>query len=103
MAQAQCRRRPGPRNRVAEAAMLNDWMIRLRALFKRTIVEQELDDELQFHIERQVESYVKGGLDRDQAVRRARLEFGGLDQVKDDCQDARGTRWLEETTQDLRF
>src|SRR3989442_72363 len=83
--------------------MLSNWTIRLRALFKRTTVERELDDELRFHVEHQVESYIRRGLDRDEAVRRARLEFGGLDQVKEDCRDGRGTRWFEETTRDLRF
>jgi predicted permease len=83
--------------------MLSTWTIRLRAFFKRTTVEQELDDELRFHVEHQVESYIRIGLDRDEAVRRARLEFGGLDQVKEECRDGRGTRWFEETIQDLRF
>jgi PadR family transcriptional regulator len=37
------------------------------------------------------------------ARRAARLEFGGLDQVKDDCRDARGTLWVETACQDIRF
>ncbi|HEX5476171.1 MAG TPA: ABC transporter permease [Vicinamibacterales bacterium] len=83
--------------------MLRDWSIRLRSLFRRAGVERELDDELRSHIERQTEAYEKAGLDRAEAVRRVRAEFGGLDQVKEDCRDARGVRWLEETVQDLRF
>ena len=38
-----------------------------------------------------------------EARRRARLEFGGIEQVKEDCRDARGTRWLDEIAQDLRY
>jgi len=66
--------------------MLNDWALRLRSLFKRTVVERELDDELQFHFEQQVESHMRKGLARDEAVRRARLEFGAIDQIKEDRQ-----------------
>ncbi|PYR07223.1 MAG: hypothetical protein DMG00_17225, partial [Acidobacteria bacterium] len=83
--------------------MLSDWAIRLRSLLRRAEVEHELDDELRFHIRQQMESYEQAGVDHDEAVRRARLEFGGLEQVKEDCRDARGTRWLEETVQDLRL
>jgi putative ABC transport system permease protein len=83
--------------------MLDDWTIRLRALFKRTTVEHELDDELRFHVERQVESYVKAGLDHDEAVRRTRLEFGGLEQVKEECRDTRGIYVIDNLWQDVRY
>lgn len=83
--------------------MLNDWTIRLRSLFKRATVEQELDAELRFHVERQVDSYLKLGLDHDEAVRRATLEFGGLDQVKEDCRDARGIHVINDLSQDVRY
>src|SRR5919201_2808760 len=83
--------------------MVSDWRIRLRSLFKRSDVERELDDELRFHVERQAQAYEDAGLDHAEAVRRARIEFGGLDQMKEQCRDARGVRWVEETIQDLRF
>jgi hypothetical protein len=44
--------------------MLSDFFLRLRALFNRTVVEHEIEEELQSHLARQVESYEKGGLDR---------------------------------------
>ena len=65
--------------------------------------EDDLDAELRDHVERQMADYVRAGLSPRDARRRARLEFGGLDQVKETCRDARGTRWLEETWQDLRL
>ena len=65
--------------------------------------EDDLDAELRDHVERQMADHVRAGLSPRDARRRARLEFGGLDQVKETCRDARGTRWLEETWQDLRF
>jgi putative ABC transport system permease protein len=79
--------------------MLTDWRIRLRALFNRTAVERELEDELRFHIEQ----YMKAGLDRAEAVRRARLAFGGLDQIKEECRDARGIRAVDELRQDVSY
>jgi putative ABC transport system permease protein len=83
--------------------MLSDLFIRLRALFRRTAVEGELDDELRFHFDQQVEKYVRSGLTREEALRRARIEFGGLDQVKEACRDARGSQFLENLAQDVRY
>src|SRR4051794_15251269 len=86
-----------------ENAMLSDWILRLRALFKRTTVEREIDDELQFHVDHQIDSYLAQGLDRAEAVRRARLEFGGLDQVKEEYRDALGVRVVDSFSRDVRL
>jgi putative ABC transport system permease protein len=83
--------------------MLSDVVSRLRSLLRRTTVEAELDDELRFHFELQVEKYVKSGLPREEARRRARLEFGGLDQVKEECREARGVHLIETLAQDIRY
>src|ERR1700687_4167423 len=83
--------------------MLNDLKLRIRSLFHRNRVESELHDELRFHLDRQIEKYVRSGLSREEAFRRARLEVGGLEQQKEDCRDARGTRFFEVLWQDLRF
>jgi len=83
--------------------MLSDLLIRLRALCRRRAVEHDLDDEIRFHFEAQVAKYVAAGLSCDEATRRARLEFGGLDQVKEECRDARGVRSLETFAQDIRY
>ena len=83
--------------------MITDLLFRLRALFRRRSVEAELGDELGFHFERQVEKYVQSGMPRQAALRRARLEFGGLEQVKEECRDARGVSFLETTIQDVRY
>jgi len=82
--------------------MLTDWLLRVRALFSRTSVEREMDEELRFHLDRQIEAYRKAGLDEPEARRRLRLEFGGLDHVKEDLRDARGTRWLDDLLRDVR-
>ena len=83
--------------------MLSDVFIRFRALFRRNSVEGELDDELRFHLERQVEKYIQSGLCREEAMRRTRIEFGGLGQVKENCRETRGITFIETLVQDLRY
>ncbi len=83
--------------------MLSDWLLRLRALFRRAAVEDEIDDELRFHLERQVERYVARGFTRADAVRQARLEFGGLAQAKEEYRDALGIRLIDALGRDLRL
>ncbi len=65
--------------------------------------EDPLDRELQFHLERLVANYVQQGMSEAEAHRRARLEFGGIEQVKEECRDVRPTEWLDSTLQDIRF
>jgi putative ABC transport system permease protein len=74
-----------------------------RRVVRRRRLERELDRELQDHIDRQVADYVASGLGEADARRRVRLEFGGVDQVKEDCRDARGTRWIDDAVQDVRY
>src|SRR5262245_30154883 len=81
---------------------LSDWLLRLRALWRRADVEQDVDDELRFHVERHVEALVAGGVEREDALRQARLEFGGLEQIKEEYRDALGVRALDELVADLR-
>src|SRR5882757_5552039 len=83
--------------------MLSDLYFRLRSLLRRGSVENELDEELRFHLEQQVEKYVQSGLTREDALRRTRVEFGGLGQIKEDCRESRGTSFLETTVQDIRY
>lgn len=83
--------------------MISDILIRLRSLIRRKSVEAELDDELKFHFEREVEKLVQAGLSREAALRRARLEFGGMDQVKEECRDVRGVSFIEAAIQDFRY
>jgi putative ABC transport system permease protein len=71
--------------------------------FNRSRLERQLDTELRDHFERLVADFHREGHDDGEARRRARLEFGGLDQVKESCRDVRGTRWFEETAQDIRY
>lgn len=83
--------------------MLHDVLFRLRTLFRRNSAENELDDELRFHLERQIEKYVSSGMTEAEAARRARLEFGGIEQVKGECREARGIGAFEILLMDLRY
>jgi putative ABC transport system permease protein len=72
-------------------------------LFRRARTERQLDAELRFHVERQVADYIAAGLTPEEARRRARLEFGGLDQVKEECRDIGAARFVEALIQDVRY
>ncbi len=65
--------------------------------------EKKLDAELRYHFDRLVADYVRQGMSEAQARRKARQQFGGIDQVKEDCRDVRATLWIESTFQDIRF
>jgi predicted permease len=83
--------------------MFRDLLFRLRALFQRKAVESELDQELRAHLENETEKHVAAGLSPQDAARRARIVLGGLEQIKEQCRDARGTRLLDTLTQDVRY
>jgi predicted permease len=83
--------------------MVSEIQGRLRALFRRRAMEGELNDELLFHFEQQVEKLVQAGVPVPEARRRARLLFGGADQIKEECREARGVHLIETLAQDVRY
>src|SRR5512146_3338458 len=83
--------------------MLSDLLFRLRAIFRRRSVEEELDEELRFHYAHETERLIASGLDPNEAARQARLAIGGLDQVKEECREARGMATLETFCRDGRY
>lgn len=82
--------------------MMRDLRYRWRALRRRREFEDELDEELRYHFERLVERHGADGLDEPEARRRARLEFG-LESLKEECRESRGTAWVEDLWSDLRL
>ena len=82
---------------------LSDIRHRGRALLRRDTVERELDEEIRFHIEKEVEKLRASGLPADEALRQARLAFGGVERIKDDTRDVNGISWLEQFAADLRY
>jgi predicted permease len=75
----------------------------LRAAFARTTVEKEMQQEMAQHLERTVERLVARGLTPDAARAQARREFGHVAVIQEDARDARGTRWLVELIEDMRY
>ncbi|HEV2447981.1 MAG TPA: ABC transporter permease, partial [Candidatus Sulfopaludibacter sp.] len=66
-------------------------------------LEEQLDKELRFHLEQHAAELMARGLGAAEARRQARLAIGGPEQVKESCRDARGTRWIEDLWQDVRY
>lgn len=83
--------------------MLSNLRYRLRGLFRRNSIEAELNEELRAHIEQQAEKYIQAGMSPQEAARRARLEFGGIEQVKEECRDTWGIRFINELGRDVRY
>ena len=75
----------------------------LQRFFFRKQLERDLDKELRFHFETQVVDKTRSGLSEQEARRRTRLEFGGIDQIKEDCRESRGTLGVESILQDVRY
>src|SRR5277367_4447150 len=78
---------------------MNWW----QRLLRRDKMEDQLDKEMRFHLEEHANELIANGVTPSEARREARLQLGGPEQVKEECRDARGTRWLEDLWQDLRY
>src|SRR6266567_8176223 len=87
--------------------ILGQWFysvpLRLRSLFRRKQVDQELDDELRDHLEQQIEANVATGMSSEEARSRALRAIGGITQIKERCTEERGFNALENLVQDLHY
>jgi predicted permease len=77
--------------------------LRLRSLFRRERVERELRDELEDHLAQKTQEYAARGMTVEEARRRVRREFGGLELAKENCRDARRVNYIESLLQDTRY
>jgi putative ABC transport system permease protein len=77
--------------------------LRLRSVFRGKDADRELSAELEFHLQRQIDQYVDQGMAPQEARTAALRAFGGLQQVNEDCRQAREVSLLEDLLQDLRF
>ena len=86
---------------------LEHWLyaipLRLRSLFRRQLVEQELDEELRYHLQRKTEEYLTQGMPLEEARHAALRAMDGLEQRKEDCRDTRQVNWVYDFVQDVRF
>jgi hypothetical protein len=77
--------------------------LRLRSLFQRSRVEDELDEEMRDHLDRQTQVFAEKGLSPEEARFAARRAMGGIELRKEECRDARRTHLVDETLRDLRY
>ena len=82
---------------------LRDLKLRARALFRPHRVEQELHDELAFHIERETKKLIDEGLAPAEARQRAQARFGSATLAADECRDERGTAFIDNTIGDIQY
>ena len=79
---------------------LRSW---LEATLRRSRTENEMDAELRFHLQAYAEELMQKGWPKEEALRPARLEFGGMETAKEECREARRANLLETLIQDLRY
>ncbi|MFZ0795881.1 MAG: ABC transporter permease, partial [Candidatus Korobacteraceae bacterium] len=77
--------------------------LRLRALFRRRQLDQDLDEELQSHLEEKTQEFMEKGLSAEEAHYAALRDFGSLDLSKQNCRDARKVLWIQNLIEDLHF
>lgn len=77
--------------------------LRLRSLFRRRRVEEELAEELRYHIEKKAEQYIAGGMSAGEARQAALRDMDGLDRHKEECRDMRRVNFIEDLLKDLGF
>ncbi len=83
--------------------LLKRWGRRLRALTRRADADREMQDEFAFHLEKATERHIAAGLSPEDARRRARAEFGGVDRYGEEVRDARYFAWASHAARDLRY
>src|SRR5438046_2824084 len=76
--------------------------LRLRSLFCRNVVERELHEEFQFHVERHVEMQIAKGVPPEEARFAALRAIGGATQLKEECREMRKLNWIDCFVQDVR-
>ena len=75
----------------------------LKATLRRSRMESDMNEELQVHIEAYAQDLVRSGVPHQEAMRRAKLEFGGAERVKEECREACGVHFLETLFRDIRY
>jgi predicted permease len=79
---------------------LHSWF---KSIVKRELLETGMEAELRFHIESYAEDLMRSGVRQEEAMRRARIEFGGIESHKDAMRASLGLRWWDELWIDLRY
>jgi predicted permease len=77
--------------------------VRLRALFRRSVTDRELDEELELHVDRAIARNVARGMSEQQARHAAHREFGNVTAITEAARDAWRWQWIEQARQDVRY
>src|SRR5689334_6797115 len=77
--------------------------VAVRSIFRKRAIEQELDKELQFHLEHEIEKNIEMGMSPSEARYQALRSFGGMDLFKEQCRDVRGVSLIEGSVNDIRY
>src|SRR2546429_9632445 len=83
--------------------MLSGLRSRVARLFRHARNDREIDAELRYHLDEQIEANVAAGMATDEARRQAMLAFGGVEKVREECRDVRPFKLLEDFAQDIRY
>jgi putative ABC transport system permease protein len=75
----------------------------LRNVFGRQRSDRELDAEVRSYVDLLAEEKMRHGMDPERARRAAKIELGGIEQVKENVRDVRAGAWLDSLLQDLRY
>src|SRR5208282_5696914 len=77
--------------------------LRLRSLFGRRRADEDLEEEICYHLEQKTAGYIAQGMPAEEARRTALCELGGVEQVKEECRDTRKVSWIQDLFQDVRY
>jgi putative ABC transport system permease protein len=83
--------------------MLRNFWRGVRALVRKDRLEREMDTEMRFHLDMEIDQNIKRGMNAEEARKQALRRFGGVEQIKEECRDARGGRLIESVLQDVRY
>jgi putative ABC transport system permease protein len=83
--------------------MFSKLTYRLHALLREAKLERELNEEMRYHLEREIEESIRRGLSPEEARRVALVNFGGVERIKEEWRDARSFRLIEALWQNLRY
>lgn len=75
----------------------------MRALLQKDKVERDMDRELRFHLEMEIEGNVRRGMSPTEARREALMRFGGVEKFKEECREVRGAPLIDSLLQDIRY
>src|SRR5262249_23744416 len=80
-----------------------EWLVRLGGLFNKARKDRELEEEIESHLQLNMEDNLRLGMTPEEARRRATIKLGGLESTKEAYRDQRGLPWLETLWQDIRY